>query len=164
MPVTCVFFLGVAKRGASHISTSLELSESSNDTTSTDLCWFCWIEMSCGMSLSGTVLLSELSLEDKPSPHRSAFFDVSTVLDCPGLSEKEVVGVSVSFDCSRGDSTVDRFKSGCSDTGVLAFLFPRSRLVSEGLPNVELNIFCSLLLDAPLKREYKQSKTGQRKG
>lgn len=155
-----VSFLGVERAGASHISTSLDVSESSNEMTSSDLRWFCWIEMStcgtstCGTSLAGTALLLELSLEDVPSPRSgcegsgcTAFLDVSTLVDCHGLSEKEVVGISLN--CIRGDATVDRFVSGCSDTGVLAFLFPRSRLESEGLCSVESNVFCSSLLDVP---------------
>lgn len=153
------------------MSTSLELSESSNETTSAGLNWVCWIEMSCGTSLAGAALLSELSLEDVPSPCSECVgcgcttsLDVFTPVDCPDLPEKEEVGVSVSLDRSRGASTVDRFVSGCSDTGVLAFLFPRSRLVSEGRLNIESDVFCSLFLDVPLKTEYKQSKTGQREG
>lgn len=149
-------FLGVASGGASHRSTSFELSESSNVTNCPDLCW---IEMSCGTSLAVAALLSELSLEDVPSPRsdcvdsgRTAFLDVSTPVDCLGLIENEVVGVSVSLGRSRGASTVDRFVSGCSGTGVLAFLFPRSRLVSEGLLSIESNMFGSLLLDVPLNR------------
>lgn len=144
-PVTCVSFFGVARAGASHISTSLEVSESSNEIISAGLGWFCWIEMSGGTSLAGTTLPSEVSLEDVPSPRSDfvdsgcpGFLDVSTRVGCKGLNEKEVVGVSVSLERSRGDSPVDRFVSGCSDTVVLAFLFPRSRPVSEGLPNVGL--------------------------
>lgn len=166
IPVTFISFLGVARGGASHISTSLELSESPSEMTSSDLRWFCWIEISCGMLPAGTALLTE----DLPSPRSScvgsvstAFLDLSTPVDCPGLPEKEVVGISVSLDCSRGDSTVDCFLSGCSGKGVVAFLFPRSWLVSEGLLNIESNMFCSLFLDVPLKIAYKQSKTGQRK-
>lgn len=84
---------------------------------------------------------------------------VSTVVSCVGLSEmefeNEVVGVSVSLDRSldRGTSTVERFVSGCSAAGVLAFLFPRSRLVIEGLLNAGSDAFPSLLLDAPFKIE-----------
>lgn len=153
--MTGASFFGVAGGGASHISTSLELSESSNEMASFDLHWFCWTELSCGTSLAGTALLSDLSPEDVPSPRshcvdsaRTAFLDVSTV----GLPEKEVVGVSASLGDSRGASTVDRFVSGCSGAGVLAFLFPRSRLVSVGLLSTESKVLCSLLLDVPLKR------------
>ncbi len=78
------------------MSTSLELSESSIKTT-------------CVTSLAGTALLSELSLEDAPSPRSecvdcgcTTLLDVFTPVDCPDLSEKEVVGVSVSLDRSRG--------------------------------------------------------------
>lgn len=157
IPVTSASFFGVA--GASHISTSLEVSELSNEIISTDLCCFCWIEMSGGTSLAGTALLSELSLKDFLSSASSdlvnswspAFLDVPTLVACRVLSEKEVVGVSVSLDRSRGDSSVDRLVSGCSDTDVLAFLFPRSLLVSEGLRSEGSDGFCSPLPDLPLK-------------
>lgn len=162
-------FLGVASGGASHISTSLELSESSNETTSGSR-WACWTGMLRGTSLVGTAVRSELLLEDVPSSRSDcvgsgcpAFLDVSTLLDCTGMSEKEsekeVVGVSMSLDCSLGASTVDRLVSGCSATGALAFLFPRSGLESEGFLNTESNVFGSLLLDVPLKTKYKYSKT-----
>lgn len=155
IPASCVSFLGVERAGASHISTSLDVSESSNEMSSSDLRWFCWIEMStCITSLAGTALRLELSLEDVPSPRSdwvgsgcTAFLDVSTLVNGQGLSEKDVVGVSLNS--TRGDATVDRFVSGCADTGVLAFLFPRSRLESEGLCSVELDVFCSSLLDVP---------------
>lgn len=110
--------------------------------------------MSCGTSLVGTAVPSVLLLEDVPSSRSDsvdsgcpAFLDVSTLVDCTDISEKEsekeVVGVSMSLDCPRGASTVDRFVSGCSATEALAFLFPRSRLESEGFLNTESNVFGS---------------------
>lgn len=65
--VTCASFLGVAGGGASHRSTSSELSESSNVTTSLCLCSFCWTGTSRGTSPAGAALLSELLLEDLAS-------------------------------------------------------------------------------------------------
>lgn len=142
IPVTGMSFLVVAGGGASQISTSLELSESSSEMSCSDLRWFCCFGMSCGTSPAGTALLSE----DLPSPHSdcvglvsTAFLDLSTPVDCSGLSEKEVLGVSVSLDCSCRNFPADRFLSGCSATGVLAFLFPSSLLVSEGLLSIESN-------------------------
>lgn len=154
--MACAPILGVAIAGASHISTSLEVSESSIATTSSDLCWFCWVAMSSyGTSRESTELLSELSPEDAPLPQSdcvdsgcTAFLDVSLRVDCAGLSEKEVLGVSGSLDRSSGDATVDRFVAGCSDTGVLAFLFPRSLLVCEGLCKSSF-VFCSAVLEVP---------------
>lgn len=150
--------LGVARGGESHISTSFELSESSSVTTTSDLHWLCWTGTSCGTSLAGTASRSALSLEDVPSPCSdpvdggcTVSLDVPTTVDCPGLSEEEMVGVSVSLNRSRGDSTVGRFVSGCSGAGVLAFLFPRSWLLSDGLLNAESSTFCSSLLDVAEK-------------
>lgn len=153
IPVTSATFLRVAGGGASHMSTSLELSESSNEITSSDA------EISCGTSLAGSALLSEWSLFDVPAPFSdhadsgcSAFLVVSTLVDCSGLSEEseeEVVGVSGALGRSWEASTFDRFVSGCSGTGVLAFLFPRSRLVIEGLRNNTSEAFRSFVLDVP---------------
>lgn len=158
IPVTCVSFLGVARAGASQISTSSQLSDSSNEMTFSDLLWFCRTEMSCGTSIAGVALLSDLSREDVPSPRSdgldsggTAFLGVSTLVDCPGFSEEsemEVVGVSEPLDRSWGAFTVDFFVSGCSAGGVLAFLFPRRRLEKEGFLT-ESDVFCSLLLDVP---------------
>lgn len=138
------------------MSTSSELSESFSEMTSSDLRWFCWTEMSGGPSLEGAAFLSALLLGDMLSPCSdgvdsgcTAFFDVCTIIDCPVLSDKEVEGVSVSLDRSWGDSTDDRLVSGWSGTGVLAFLFPRSRLVREGLLSAESDVFSSSLLDVP---------------
>lgn len=151
--VTSVTFLRVAGGGASHMSTSLELSESCNEITSSDS------EISCGTSLAGSALLSEWSLFDEPAPFSdhadsgcSAVLDVSTLVDCSGVSEEseeEVVGVSGSLARSREASTFDRFVSGCSGIDVLAFLFPRSRLVIEGLRNNTSKAFRSFAPDVP---------------
>lgn len=162
-------FLGVASGGASHKSTSLELSELSDETASSNILWFCWTEMSCCTSLAAAVP-SKLLLEDVPSPCSDcedsgspAFLDGSPLVDCTGTSkkepEKEVVGVSMALGCSQGASKVDRFVSGCSALEELAFLFLRSRLVREGLLSTGSNEVCSLLLDVPLKTECKHSKT-----
>lgn len=143
-----VSFVGVAKRGASHISTSVVLSESPNETPSS--CSPRRVEV----SLVGTALsLLELSHGNVPSPHsdcvdsaRSAFLDVSPLdtwpVSSPGGLKEEAEGTSMSAVFSEGASTVDRLASGCSATCVLAFLFPRSRRESEGLLNNESNLNC----------------------
>lgn len=103
-PVTCLSFLGVAGGGASQISTSLELSESSDEITS-GLCWACWTGATCGVSLM--CVLSELLLVDVPSAQSEGadsgcpvVLDVSTLVPCTGRSEreseKEVVGLWLS--------------------------------------------------------------------
>lgn len=147
-PVTCGSFLGVAGGGASHMSTSL--SESSSMMAFSDLCW---TEMACGPPLADAPLLSEFSSEVEPSPSldwedsgSTTFLDVSTAVVFPVLFDKEVVGISVSLGHARGLSTVVLFASGCSGTGALAFLFPRSRLVSDGLLKLESDVLSSLLL------------------
>lgn len=119
-------------------------------TTFSDLCW---TEMAGGPSLADDPLLSEFSLEVEPSPFLdwedsgcTTFLDVSTAVDSPVLFDKEVVGISVSLSNARGLSTVALFVSGCSGTGVLAFLFPRSRLVSDGLLKLASDVLSSLLL------------------
>lgn len=151
IPVTCASFLGVAGGGASHISTSSELSASSDKTTSSGVLWFCWMS---GCTSLAAAVLSELLLEDVPRPSSDcedsgslSFLDVSPLVGGTGTSkkeaEKEVVGVSASLDRSPGVSKVDRFVSGCSALGKLAFLFPRSRLVMEGLVNTESTGVCS---------------------
>lgn len=139
--------MGAVRGGASHISTSFELSESFNMTTFSGSCWVSWIEMYCDTSLAFSALLSECSLEDEPSTHSDwvdsllpPFLAADTTIKSSGLSDKEEVGVSVSLDVLVVDSLFNRFVSGCCGTGVLAFLFPRSRLVSEGLLNDESNL------------------------
>lgn len=63
------------------------------------------------------------------------------------------MGASVWPGRAGGDSPADRFVSGCSGAGVLAFLFPRSELVNEDLLDVESDPFCSLLLDVAKKAQ-----------
>lgn len=163
IPVLCVSFLGAAVSGVSHRSISLELSESSSDS---DLHrFFFFAGMSLGPSLIWTPLfLSEFSLCGVLSPRSdcvnsgsTAFLDVSTTADCPSLSDEEVLGISVSLDGTGGDCAVDRFATGCSETGPLAFRFPRSRPASEGLLSIESDIFCSSLLDVPLQKTMQKN-------
>lgn len=106
-PATCLSFLGVASGGASQISTSLELSESSDELASGS-CLACWTGATCGASL--TCVLADVLLEDVPSAQSEgadsgcpAVLDVSTFVSCTGRSErepeKEVVGLSLSGGC-----------------------------------------------------------------
>lgn len=147
IPLTCASFSGVLGAGASQISNSSELSESSSEKTfgSGRACWTKTLD---GTSFDGVVVLSEVLPEDFASP-RSGCVDfgsppslgVSTLVDCTGVaateSEKDVEGLSWSVNCSRRVSGADRFESGCSVTEALAFLFPRSLLESEGLLSAE---------------------------
>lgn len=90
-------------------------------------------------------------MRDSPSPLADGvgsgsigFVDVPASAGSSGLSEKEEVGVSAVLDRSLVDSTEVRFATCSSETGVVAFLFPRSRLVSEVLLKSEADVLCSL--------------------
>lgn len=147
IPLTCASFSGVLGAGASQISTSSELSASSCEKTFGSG-WACWTETSGGTSFDGAVALLEVLPEDFASLRPGCVdfgpppsLGVSTLVDCTGVVatefEKDVEGVSWSATCLRRVSGADRFESGCSVTGALAFLFPRSLLESEGLFSVE---------------------------
>lgn len=124
--------------------TSSRLSLSHSEMTSTD----CW----------STLLVSNWT-ELRPTSASSLysnslnwdFWDTSALADRAGVSAKEseedVVGLSTSPDCSS--FTAERFGSGCSTAGALAFLFPRSRPASEGLLNADSGVLCSFV-DVPL--------------
>lgn len=81
----------------------------------------------------------------------------ATLVDCAGASaedpETAVLGISLLFTLPGRAVETGLFGSGCSTRGALAFLFPRSLLVSEGFLCDGSSVFSSFIPAVPLEEQ-----------